>query len=275
LVGVLADLDSRRKVKCQENHPRCAQCVRLGLNCEYPKSVDTPMAINTRLFPTGALTSDLTELGLFHHFMFAACPPVPLGCDEFWHEMAGIAFNYDFLYQAILGLAASHRGLSTREDHRSRALTYRVHAINMLNDKLSQPCENQQDGDALLSAVVVLRFQAALLPDALMEFITFCRGCDLVMARMMPNPDNSKLRGLAHQSHAIDMSLLIRAQGEGSKDPEQLEQFSVSLDLLSNVCHSKIEQKYLKIMKEVVETARSSLADGKFLSALVPKPMLP
>ncbi|KXJ90481.1 hypothetical protein Micbo1qcDRAFT_70844 [Microdochium bolleyi] len=253
----------RRKVKCQENQPRCAQCQRLGLNCEYPISQKNVLSVHSNVTngnPPHAVPSalELGDLRFFYHFIVAAYPPLPLGCDEVWKRTAGISSNYDFLAHAILGLAASHLGLCTGEDFESKALSHRVTAINLLNEKLSQPCKTQQDGDALFGAVMVLAFQAAYLPDAMLEFITMVRGCDLVSKRLMPDFANSEFNTLTREGHAESMRELIQAQGEDTKNSQLMNGFITSVTLLDGLCQTPFERQYFGSMQNVIKTARNS-----------------
>ncbi|KAH7029528.1 uncharacterized protein B0I36DRAFT_133500 [Microdochium trichocladiopsis] len=255
----------RRKVKCQENQPRCAQCQRLGLSCEYPISQKTVLSVHSNVThgaPPHAVPSalELQDLKFFYHFMTDAYPPLPLGCDEVWKRTAGMSSNYDFLAHAILGLAASHLGLCTGEDYKSKALSHRVTAINLLNEKLSQPCKNQQDGDALFGAVMVLAFQAAYLPDAMLEFVTMVRGCDVVSKRMMPDFASSQFNTLTAEGHASSMQQLITAQGEDSKNSGLMNGFITSVALLDGLCQTEFERAYYTCLQSVIETARSSYA---------------
>jgi len=203
---------------------------------------------------------ELQDLRFFYHFMTDAYPPLPLGCDEVWKRTAGISSNYDFLAHAILGLAASHLSLCTGEDFKSKALSHRVTAINLLNEKLSQPCKTQQDGDALFGAVMVLAFQAAYLPDAMLEFVTMVRGCDLVSKRVMPDFASSEFNTLTRESHANSMQQLITAQGEDSKNSQLLAGFITSVALLEELCQTAFERTYFDSLQNVIKTARTSYA---------------
>jgi len=138
-----------------------------------------------------------------------------------------------------------------------------VTAINLLNEKLSQPCKTQQDGDALFGAVMVLAFQAAYLPDAMLEFVTMVRGCDLVSKRVMPDFASSEFNTLTRESHANSMQQLITAQGEDSKNSQLLAGFITSVALLEELCQTAFERTYFDSLQNVIKTARTSYAGGE------------
>ncbi len=88
----------RRKVKCQETHPACANCSRLGLNCVYsglPRSQGVFQAVPP---PSVALSAapiilQMEDLRFFHHFVFNAYPPLPMLGDAIWKDISALAYS--------------------------------------------------------------------------------------------------------------------------------------------------------------------------------------
>lgn len=80
----------KRKIKCQETKPRCENCQKVGIICEYSRSaVDslvkflspTPQVVPLQSTPTILSMEDLRS---FHHFLFRAYPRLPVGASRVW-----------------------------------------------------------------------------------------------------------------------------------------------------------------------------------------------
>ena len=78
----------------------------------------------------------------------------------------------------MLGLGASHLNLLSPARYTQAALRHRVIAIKCLNESLSRPRRSVADTDAAFAAILALTFQAAHMPDGLMDFFTMIRGCE-------------------------------------------------------------------------------------------------
>lgn len=98
----------KRKVKCTEQLPQCAQCERLDLDCEYPttryqKANENTVVVTTGSrpghlapAPTNALRTTSTSFSMddmrfFSHFILAAYPSLPLNGDQIWMDAAQMA----------------------------------------------------------------------------------------------------------------------------------------------------------------------------------------
>lgn len=76
----------RRKVKCPETLPECANCTRNGLVCEYP-APPSKLTISPALQSTPNVFS-MSDLRLFQHFLFKAYPPLPIRGEPIWKDVA-------------------------------------------------------------------------------------------------------------------------------------------------------------------------------------------
>ncbi|KAK0117536.1 hypothetical protein ONS95_011875 [Cadophora gregata] len=81
----------RRKIKCQETRPTCQNCSRLSLRCRYlPDSASIVTRSTPLLQPFSALqvanVFSMTDMRLFHHFLVAAWPHLPVRADNVWLE---------------------------------------------------------------------------------------------------------------------------------------------------------------------------------------------
>lgn len=110
---------------------------------------------------------------------------------------------------------------------------------------------------------MVLAFQAAYLPDAMLEFVTMVRGCDLVSKQVMPDFALSEFNTFTRESHANSMQQLITAQGEDSRNSQPLNGFITSVALLEELCQTTFERTYLDSLQNVIRTARTSYAGGE------------
>lgn len=81
----------RRRIKCNELRPECSACRRLALECVYPVA----NAISpTDGSPQAALSMlTLEDLGLFHRFLTAGIPTLPLQGDDLWWQVATISHS--------------------------------------------------------------------------------------------------------------------------------------------------------------------------------------
>lgn len=92
----------RRKIKCQEERPECGHCKKSGLKCEYPmrhqwahersnemsdqaleQVVQRPAQLVVQISDNHG-TFSLSDMKLFHHFLIAAYPHLPLGFEKAW-----------------------------------------------------------------------------------------------------------------------------------------------------------------------------------------------
>lgn len=174
----------RRKVKCNETTPECAQCIRLKLDCIYDNSQHRAVTCSA-LAPTRALSTDpswfsISDMRFFQHFLFSAYPSLPLDGWEVWQDVSQMSHEYDFLVHAMLGLGASHLTLLTDEDYSTAAINHRIVALHGLNEFLANADKSIHTADAAFAASLVLAFQSTQLKDGLNDFLTMVRGCMLI-----------------------------------------------------------------------------------------------
>jgi hypothetical protein len=110
----------KRKVKCTEQLPQCAQCERLDLDCEYPtmryQKANEKTAVTTTTQRTGPLmpaptnalrttstTFSMDDMRFFSHFLLTAYPSLPLNGDQIWSTVAPEFFV------TVLGCVRSHQ----------------------------------------------------------------------------------------------------------------------------------------------------------------------
>jgi hypothetical protein len=84
----------KRKIKCQETQPACENCTRKSIECVYPAPKTlAALRVSTTYSPSpiasialqGTPTAfTLTDMRLFHHYLFEAYPHLPVGNDTTW-----------------------------------------------------------------------------------------------------------------------------------------------------------------------------------------------
>ncbi|KAL8392332.1 hypothetical protein RB595_002502 [Gaeumannomyces hyphopodioides] len=280
----------KRKVKCTEGLPECDHCQRLGLICEYPpprryvggrrdEPLSSPvaaagygaMAMAVALSPTSPsqplhatpMAFSRDDLRFFSHFLLTAYPPLPLGGEAIWKQVAAISHEYDFLIHAMLGLAASHLSLITPTGFENQAISHRVTAIRLLNQALSTPCASTVEGDARFAAIMALTFQAAYMPEGgMMEFVSLIRGCNVV-ARSTMALKGSVFHGWTEDGHIDTVRSMNAPEPEGvPSDHQTIEAFLASLRQLAPDCRSSFELLWLATIEKSLELAKTSSLQG-------------
>lgn len=77
--------------QCQETRPVCSNCIRLSLRCRYLPDAAAVVTKNVAILqPFSSLqisnVFSLTDMRLFHHFIVAAWPHLPVRGDNVWLE---------------------------------------------------------------------------------------------------------------------------------------------------------------------------------------------
>jgi len=271
----------RRRVKCNEEHPECYSCRRLGLLCEYAAVRGLGGAAGSDAPPRPVLsTLTFEDLHFYHQFLTIAFPTLPLGGFQIWQQCAamshqvspnprpagrvpGIAHasaQYNHLGHAVLALGAAHVAQNGDPSSTAQALKHRVAAMKLVNEQLAQPARSQADGDALLGSIMILSAQSALLPDAMIEYMTLTRGGNLVATSIMPDFTKSLFRSFSPEGHAASLTKLIRDQ---PGDQEQLCAFRSSLLLLEPFCRAQSEVDYVRALKIIPVILEVSSREGR------------
>ena len=275
----------RRRVKCTETRPTCLGCRRLALDCVYPPRPESPdlcRPVRTRVPCGGTYTAtvDLDHLRFFNHFLVGGHPPHPYGTGaSVWKDVASLAhqvshshaqtvtfahieIQHDFLACALLGLAAQHLTLFSHADCSVQALGLRVSAIKGLNDALSRPCIAVTDTDARYAAAIILTYQSAYMPNGLMDLLHMMRGWMTISETLVLDPNDSLFRGLTRESFVGSMREYLKDL-PGPKGSPMMDDFFASLSLITPLCQSDAELRYLAALENLGTLARGSPVDGE------------
>jgi Zn(2)-Cys(6) binuclear cluster domain-containing protein/transcription factor-like protein len=273
----------KRKVKCQETWPKCANCEKIGMICEYPNPPaemrSTPPIIQLQPTPT---TFTMKDMQFFHYFLTRGYPHLPVGADNIWTlEVPTIAhevriydgnfsvrdltyhYKYDFLLHSMLGLGASHLALSAPSQSDiigMSALSHRVEAIKRLNKALHTPAKDKYDADARFAALMLLTFQSSCLPDGLVDFLTMLRGCILHGKEVKPE---SFFVPFLKDNHVATMNEKLQNVSFETLDPDLLDQAMASLTKLRPYCSPGVELVYHEMLVDGVQAAHRSPRDGE------------
>ncbi|KAI1313134.1 hypothetical protein F5Y03DRAFT_390143 [Xylaria venustula] len=123
----------RRRVKCSDEIP-CTNCTRRGDHCQRravrPTSVSSIPKISTQFPSSNSRSADtavnLLHMKMFHHFQTSTRQTLLWG-EEAWDHVLQLSFEFDYLMNAILCIAARHLSVVRPND-----LTYRTMAVSQL-----------------------------------------------------------------------------------------------------------------------------------------------
>ena len=234
----------KRRIKCDEQKPACANCSRKGHQCSYDdvspslqpgdpfkalkdglsRHQNTPLA-----FPS--MTTDtftVQDMRFFHHFLIKAKPHMPVGNHAVWaREIPQFALHNSFLMDAMLALGSTHLGRLVDSDcYKIQSLTYRVRGLDGLRIAVAKPEWHQGDADSLIAAGYALIQQSAHLEDAMFEWLSLLRliysiSKDITQSKLVATEFD--IRPEKHMEHvipylhllpAIDATLLHRGTEE-------------------------------------------------------------
>ncbi|KAI0188922.1 hypothetical protein EV127DRAFT_114120 [Xylaria flabelliformis] len=135
----------RRRVKCSEETP-CANCIRRGDRCQ--RHIRGNGVASVPKMPTQALsysfestntTVNLLHMKLFHHFQVSTRQTLLCG-EEAWDSVLQLSFEFDYLMNAILSIAARHLSVIHPDDPKNRTIAARhlCRASSGLRNELSK-----------------------------------------------------------------------------------------------------------------------------------------
>jgi hypothetical protein len=138
---------------------------------------------------------DLRDMRLFHNFMTASMPHLPLEREEAWlHDIPILAQQHDFLMHGILALGAAHLHAMTNLDLKSVANRHRALAmrgLHSISDKHDSASPNSRDDSsssgmtAVLAASYLLTFTASYMGDSFDMFLVLVRACSSVTTEIV------------------------------------------------------------------------------------------
>ncbi|KPI38229.1 uncharacterized protein AB675_983 [Cyphellophora attinorum] len=198
----------KRKIKCGEEKPCCANCSHRGNSCEYAelfRASSGKLAGHIRkhqpisIFVTNLGASDfaarspemrfcLREMRFFHHFIMNVPHPLPLGNRKIWaNDIPQISHQHKYLMHAMLALGAAELNIERPDalvhaevlKHRGRAIAGLQHA---LKDESSWGVPGHPD--AMLATCYILVAQTSHMADAAHDFSVAVRGCAVVEEKL-------------------------------------------------------------------------------------------
>lgn len=140
------------------------------------------------------------------------------------------------------------------------AISHRVKAIKLLNRALSTNNLTSEQGNAMLATCYTLVFQSALIDDGLAEFMTFIRGCVLVLYQM-------GVRNLKFLFHTIISEEVVKKLDPHLKqmpevDLEAAQAGLKSLEAFQHLCVRETEKEFHGHLMDAVKGLFSTPKEG-------------
>ncbi|KAH8590977.1 hypothetical protein B0O99DRAFT_280640 [Bisporella sp. PMI_857] len=263
----------RRKIKCQETLPACENCVRSSLQCRYLSHVAA-----ANISPEQACTLhetqifNLTDMRLFHHYLVAAYPHIPVRNDNIWIVyITPIAHQRNFLMHALLSLAASHLNKLSSSGLTAAAQSHRLSAIKGLNEVLEEPIKSPEQGDAILATCYALLMQSWYMDDGLPAFLVLTRSCDAITQHVQSLKVGSLLAEENIDTRIENMRTRLKTISDFNI--ECLRSALASLNALAPLCQQLFEKNFwtalqdcfISLAKKPIEAYKSYLEIEKSL----------
>ncbi|CAH0037103.1 unnamed protein product [Clonostachys rhizophaga] len=155
------DTCKMRKIKCDELHPECWNCIKKGLRCNFKPL--RPMAVKE---PPDIELEHLEHLELLHHFTISTASTLANESEirDLWRVwVPQIALSVRYVLEGILALAALHKARynpERRESLEARAMEYHNASLARALPLVTHP--NRHNGAHLfLFGVLTLLFSLA------------------------------------------------------------------------------------------------------------------
>ncbi|KAL6153189.1 hypothetical protein ACJQWK_11624 [Exserohilum turcicum] len=186
----------RRKVKCQETWPSCANCDKRGWVCRYsdafknvlrePAALDVPSPRQLVQLSDTPIMYSRDDMQLFHHYLVAAYPCVPHDFVDIWTRDVPVkSHQYSYLMEAMLALAGSHLALQVEKPKNDLALHHRQKAIVGLGEAFTRWPPTAEESHVMFAASFLLSYQSTFMEDGFLEHFVSLRGCSLLAQLIM------------------------------------------------------------------------------------------
>ncbi|EEH17469.1 hypothetical protein PABG_00032 [Paracoccidioides brasiliensis Pb03] len=283
---------ARKVKKCPETRPICKNCTARKLDCVYPVQfkLQSEQQVARRLIPDHSkknrsaavfrLTTPpsplfssfirpigvlqllpasftIEDMRFFHHYMIAAHPYLPFGCDGVWvNDIPQLAHQHEYLMHAILSLGASHlslmntvnTGLETSPSytamvsHRGLALRGLHEAIGKHHQQLHSTTDTSPTAtstqthelNAMLATCYALAVQSSHIMDGFTDFLILVRGCGRLDNHLSAHY-NAELRTLRLNVKDPDMYVLYPHLVDGNNNGDDEASF-VAMDMPTIQC---------------------------------------
>ncbi|PRT52771.1 Sterol uptake control protein 2 [Wickerhamiella sorbophila] len=222
----------RRRVKCDELHPKCRNCIHLRLECRY---VESRCVLKYGL--------QMTDLQLLHHFVITVAETIATAgifTRDIWAiDVPQLGVRFPFLMHSVLMFSATH--LRTLEDSKTwenAVVTHRSESLRLIREEVQNV--NPENLDALVAASVLMILDAmanASLPTEMSlcslpaaTWLHHVRGAAIILLAVGVLPPTSKF----YSYMGIDLLDLANTQ------------LSLPVDLESDLrcCHPLLEDLY-------------------------------
>ncbi|KAF2659587.1 hypothetical protein K491DRAFT_702202 [Lophiostoma macrostomum CBS 122681] len=172
----------QRHNKCNEVRPRCANCVRIDIDCTWPSNPNTSSSPSSQIGPvttsavaspnldfgisdqtSGATSLRINDMRLLHHWVTKAAKslhPQNVQKYEMWQgSIVDLSFDHPFVLHGLLGMAALHKaGAGNLTDRAALAVEADHHisvALGIYRKKLEHPILEEALPMFILSSILV------------------------------------------------------------------------------------------------------------------------
>lgn len=162
-------------MQCNEARPRCANCLRLDINCTWPEVNNrysaspqtppspSPLAESPSQLPAGNFELSIPDMRLLHHWTtkgYAALHPRLANQTDLWQTCTvELGFQHTFLLHGILALSAVHKASMLLPGDRQALLlqadSHISQALDTMRKHLQAPTEETSLPMFVLSSVLL------------------------------------------------------------------------------------------------------------------------
>ncbi|KAF2268162.1 hypothetical protein CC78DRAFT_510601 [Lojkania enalia] len=259
----------KRKIKCQETWPSCANCVKRGCACRYPTvfkhtqhdRIVSEVLSNPRPFVRLSDTPSMysaNDMRLFHHFLIAAHPRIPPEHEAVWiRDVPAFSHQYDYLMHALLALSDSHLSMFVNDPKANMALAHRQKAIRGLEQAFSKWPPTAEEIHAILATSYLLSFQSMFMPDGFIDCIVSLRSCSMLSQYILEH----RLAGAFAVPQSLEyMGLELKLRNFPVLDQELVRDGLRSLDNIKQFVNTPSSRTIEKtIFAQLVESLRPLL----------------
>jgi hypothetical protein len=140
------------------------------------------------------------------------------------------------------------------------AISHRILAIKSFNRALSAGLHTFEEGNAMLATCWILLYQSILIDQGLSEYLTFVRGCVLVLLQM--GSKNLKLLFMNLVSDDEIEKTRPYLQHMPAVDLRSVDAAYASLEGLRPLCEREVEKMLQQRLLEIVRNFYLSSCDG-------------
>ncbi|KAH8815619.1 hypothetical protein F5884DRAFT_772945 [Xylogone sp. PMI_703] len=191
----------RRRVKCDETRPECRNCIKRKEPCSLlqiplpagQRKLGPPKALSLNMYMSDDISPciNMLHMKMLHHFNTVTAHTLVFDTHLWQNEVMQLAFQYEFLMQAILLISATHLAYLNplHSIYQRVSMVHLSKTLSLFRMELSRSI-TIQNADALIATSVLLVHHAWTSIDILQDLST-----------------DVKPRGSSEQTFTLDLSI--------------------------------------------------------------------